>query len=98
MPWATLISNHDPMKESVVTYCARVGVSPPKFYHQRQKLQMKPPQFVSLLPSSAGATDACVQVAVGRFVLRVPRGFDEDTLRRVLQVASALCEGPHGPR
>jgi hypothetical protein len=98
-PWATIISNHDPLKESVIAYCGRVGISPSKFYHQRQKLQMKPPQFVSLLPSSAGATDTCVQVAVGRFVVRVQRGFDEDTFRRVLQVALAICEGAaHGPR
>ena len=88
---------------SVRAYCAAHGLTEPNFYAWRRELRRRdarraagppPAAFVpiSVLPPPIPVPLELV-LPDGR-VLRIPAGFDADTLRRVLATCESPSEGP----
>lgn len=47
---------------------------------------MVQPTFVELVPQLAQSIDTRLELIVGEHVVKIPTGFDEETLRRLLAV------------
>lgn len=99
--WLELVRRWQRSELSVREFCRRERISENNFYAWRRVLRERgllaetptpakaAPAFVQLLHDEP-SVDGAIEVVLGRRVLRVRSGFDDETLRRLL----ALLEEP----
>lgn len=99
--WRMVIGRWRRSGQSVRAFCRAEGINEPKFYWWRRRLEQTDPQKPSFLPVHVVRDDADppptpaieVVLANGRS-LRVPPGFDPQSLRaliEILETGGASC-------
>ncbi len=90
--WRGVISQQKASGQSIAAFCRKSGISAPSFYAWRRRLANRAtPQFVAL---SLPAADLEFEVRLTNGAsLVVPSGFDDATLRRLLQVVAEVERG-----
>lgn len=95
--WRGVIQRWGRSKQTVRAFCGEHGLSEQSFYWWKRTIAERDeradgPAFVPVRVSPATAAAPTLEVVVGPGrVVRVPTGFDADTLRRLLTI---LEEGP----
>jgi transposase-like protein len=94
--WRDVIRRCERSKRTVRAFCGEHGLSEQSFYWWKRTIAERDqredtPAFVPVRVAPAAAEPALEVVAALGRVIRVPSGFDADTLRRLLAV---LEEGP----
>jgi hypothetical protein len=91
--WRDVVRRCGRSKQTVSAFCDEQGLSEQSFYWWKRAIaerdqQADVPAFVPVHVAPTAAAAALEVVVAGR-VIRVPAGFDADTLRRLLAVLEA---------
>ena len=92
--WRSVISQQKRSGLSIAAFCRKAGISERSFYSWRRRLvaqsgQAPAPQFVPISISPAAQADFEIRLPGGVSVV-ASSGFDESSLRRLLQVVAGL--------
>ena len=103
--WRRILAQFEPQRESVHTFCERLGLSESSFYRWSRELrrldaeQRDVPLFQPVVVTPAATAPAsAIEVRLRcRRVLRVPPGFDADLLHQLVAVLEAVPEPGASP-
>jgi hypothetical protein len=91
--WRDVVGRWQRSKQTIRSFCDAHGLSEQSFYAWRRTIAERDqhrsaeiPDFVPVYVAPAAAAPALEVVAGPERVVRVPTGFDADTLRRLLAV------------
>jgi hypothetical protein len=93
--WQGIMDEQSASGLSVARFCQERGLSKHTLGYWKKQLKGPRPtqpvfREVRLAPQTP-AVSSCLEIVVGTLVIRVPTGFDENDLRRVLLAVAAAC-------
>lgn len=92
--WKTVLREQKESGLSAAAFCRERGVSNQSFGYWKKRLAKPAPgaaRFRELVVASGKSGDQFYEVVLGSVTIRVPSGFDDEDLRRLLSLVSGSC-------